>query len=100
MKDAALRMMPRVPAGLTQKEMIVAAAEAAPKGMFPGTKANWWTKYVQLDLRAQGILAREGANRCAGGASGRPRPHDDRRPKVRRETATESRSVVSIRGEP
>jgi len=60
MKDAIRKIIPRNPPGLTQGEMIAAAARAAPKGMFPGTKANWWTKCVQLDLEAQGVLARDG----------------------------------------
>lgn len=60
MKVALLKIIPRDPPGLTQGEMISAAAKAAPKGMFPGSKANWWTKCVQLDLEAQGILARDG----------------------------------------
>jgi hypothetical protein len=60
MRDALLRVLPAQPPGLTQSEMVGAVVAHLPGDLFPGgSKAGWWSKAVQLDLEAKGILVRE-----------------------------------------
>jgi hypothetical protein len=41
--------------------MAAAAKARAPEDLFPGgEKTGWWTKCVQLDLEAKGLLVRAG----------------------------------------
>jgi hypothetical protein len=56
---AMLRVLPRRAPGMTQREMMHAMRDALPLEMFPGTTTSWWTKTVQLDLEAKGIVARD-----------------------------------------
>jgi hypothetical protein len=45
--------------GMTQTEMREAAKRHLPQDLFPGGKAaGWWSKTVQLDLEAQGVMGR------------------------------------------
>ena len=60
MKVVVLKAVPRAAPGLTQAELMAAVAKVAPKQTFPGSTSNWWAKCVQLDLEAQGVLARDG----------------------------------------
>jgi hypothetical protein len=56
-KAAMLKVLPKK-IGLTQPEMVAAIA-----GKLSGElkkKAGWWTKLVQLDLEAKGIVVRDG----------------------------------------
>ncbi len=60
MKDALLQVLPPSAPGLTGAEMLAAVKPHLPAESFPGgAKAGWWLKCVQLDLEAQGIVARE-----------------------------------------
>ncbi len=60
MKEALLQVLPESSPGLTQAEMIAAVVAHLPETLFPGgAKAGWWSKSVQLDLEAKGIIQRE-----------------------------------------
>jgi hypothetical protein len=60
MKSAVLKVIPERSPGLTVAALEEAVLAHLPEGLFPGgAKAGWWTKTVQLDLEAKGILTRE-----------------------------------------
>ena len=60
MKRAFLKILPKTSPGLTPAEIQERALAHLPEELFPeGAKAGWWTKAVQLDLEAKGIVARE-----------------------------------------
>ena len=60
MKTALLKVLPTKLPGLTQSEMRSAVLSHLPEGEFPGgAKADWWSKCVQLDLEAKGVLRRD-----------------------------------------
>ena len=60
MKIALLKVLPKIPGGMTQTEMRKAVVKYLPEDEFPGgAKANWWSKCVQLDLEAKGIIKRD-----------------------------------------
>lgn len=60
MRAALLKALPSRAPGLTQAEMIEAVKAYLPADLFPGgEKAGWWTKSVQLDLEAKGVIVRE-----------------------------------------
>jgi len=59
MKAVLLKVLPRKAPGLTQAEMRQAVRAHASAATFPGTTSDWWSKCVQLDLEAQGLVARE-----------------------------------------
>jgi hypothetical protein len=60
MKRAFLKILPRRSPGLTVVEIQERVIARLPKKLFPGgAKAGWWTKAVQLDLEAKGIVTRE-----------------------------------------
>ncbi len=60
MKRALLKVLPKKAPGLTQAEMWDAVPAHLPEAEFPGgAKAGWWTKCVQLDLEAKGVVVRE-----------------------------------------
>jgi hypothetical protein len=43
--------------------MVGAVKAYLPADLFPGgAKAGWWTKTVQLDLEAKGVVIREAAS--------------------------------------
>ena len=45
---------------MTAAEIREAVLAHLPEELFPqGAKAGWWTKAVQLDLEAKGMVARE-----------------------------------------
>jgi hypothetical protein len=56
-KAALLAALPKT-GGLTQAEMI-AGVRARLRGEL-AQKAGWWTKCVQLDLEAKGVVVRDG----------------------------------------
>ena len=59
MRDAYLAVLPDAPPGLTPGQIIDALRPTLPQDLFPGgAKAGWWSKAVQLDLEAKGIIAR------------------------------------------
>ena len=60
MRDALLEVLPAEALGLTQAQMRAAVVPLLPDDLFPrGAKAGWWSKTVQLDLEAKGVIARE-----------------------------------------
>jgi hypothetical protein len=60
MKKALLAILQKKAPGLTQTEMRKAVVAHLPQDEFPGgAKAEWWSKCVQLDLEARGIVRRE-----------------------------------------
>lgn len=60
MKKALLKVLPKKAPGLTQTEMRKAVVPHLPEDEFPGgAKAEWWSKCVQLDLEARGVVRRE-----------------------------------------
>jgi hypothetical protein len=60
MRRALLKALPARAPGLTQAEMRRAVAQHLPQDLVPrGAKADWWSKTVQLDLEAKGIVDRE-----------------------------------------
>jgi hypothetical protein len=59
MKKAMLKTLPKRPPGLTPDDIYVAVRSLLPEAIFPeSARAGWWTKCVQLDLEARGIIAR------------------------------------------
>ena len=60
MKRAFLKILPKTSPGLTAAEILEAVTDHLPEDLFPGgAGAGWWTKAVQLDLEAKGVVARE-----------------------------------------
>jgi hypothetical protein len=60
MKRAFLKILPETSPGLTVAEVQECVLAHLPEDLFPGgAKAGWWTKAVQLDLEARGVVARE-----------------------------------------
>lgn len=60
MKSAMIKGMAGT-AGMTQTEMKDAAKSHLPQDLFPDGKASgWWSKTVQLDLEARGVMGRTG----------------------------------------
>jgi hypothetical protein len=60
MKRAFLRILPKTSPGLTETAIRERVIAHLPEELFPeGAKAGWWTKTVQLDLEARGLVARE-----------------------------------------
>lgn len=59
-RQAFLEVLPKRPPGLTADEILARIPEHLPEVLFPGgAKAGWWTKAVQLDLEAKGLVTRE-----------------------------------------
>lgn len=58
-RAAMLKILPKRAPGMTQHEMMLAMREALPFEAFPGTTTSWWTKTVQLDLEAKGLVVRD-----------------------------------------
>ena len=60
MKVALLKVIPLKRPGLTVAETRERVLNHLPQALYPdGAKAGWWTKAVQLDLEARGLVARE-----------------------------------------
>jgi hypothetical protein len=60
MKRAFLKVLPKTSPGLTEAEIRERVIAHLPEKLFPErAKAGWWTKAVQLDLEAKGIVGRE-----------------------------------------
>lgn len=59
MKRAYLKILPRAEPGLTPVEAHARVIPHLPKTLFPGgARSGWWSKLVQLDLEAKGIISR------------------------------------------
>ena len=60
MKAAFLNVLPETTPGLTYEELSNAVLPHLPDTLFPGgAKAGWYTKAVQMDLEAKGIIERQ-----------------------------------------
>ncbi len=60
MRDALLKVLPKSPPGMTQKEMFKVLTGVVPSKLWPnGDKVGWWAKTVQLDLEAKRLVARD-----------------------------------------
>jgi hypothetical protein len=60
MRVAMLAVLPLGPPAFTRDQMLDALVPRLPDDLFPGgAKAGWWSKAVQLDLEAKGVIARE-----------------------------------------
>ncbi len=60
MKRALLKLLPKTTPGLTVAQIQESVTAHLPEGLFPGgAKVGWWTKAVQLDLEAKGLIFRE-----------------------------------------
>ncbi len=60
MRQAMLQVLPTNAPGLTQEEMCQQVISILPDELFPGgAKSGWWSKTVQLDLEAMGVITRE-----------------------------------------
>ncbi|MBF8291107.1 MAG: hypothetical protein HW391_2075 [Chloroflexi bacterium] len=60
MRDALLAVLPDAAPGLTESQMRTAVVPKLPPDLYPGgARAGWWTKAVQLDLEAKGVITRE-----------------------------------------
>ncbi len=60
MKAAFLAVLPTDAPGLTADELREAVLPHLPQALYPGgAKAGWYTKAVQLDLEAKGVIQRE-----------------------------------------
>ena len=59
MRAAFLAAVPETGPGATPAEILAAAKPHLPADLFPGgDKAGWWSKAVQLDLEAKGLIRR------------------------------------------
>lgn len=73
-RRAMLAVLPAKPPGLAYDEMTAALVPRVPKKIFPeGMKAGWWTKTVQLDLEAKGVIVREATKPLRSTGRGKPR---------------------------
>jgi hypothetical protein len=60
MKRAFMKILPKIPPGMTAAEIQEGVIAELPEKLFPGgSKPGWWAKTVQLDLEAKGVIARE-----------------------------------------
>jgi len=59
MRRAMLHVLPTAPPGLSHAETVSAVTPELAPELFPaGKTAGWWSKTVQLDLEAKGVLVR------------------------------------------
>ena len=58
-RDAMLSLLANEAPGMSQHAMMLAMRDALPLDQFPGTTTTWWTKSVQLDLEAKGVVVRD-----------------------------------------
>lgn len=60
MKAAFLKTLPKSQPGITQKDILTLIKPLLPNDLFPqGKTSGWWSKTVQLDLEAKGLVKRE-----------------------------------------
>ena len=60
MREALLEVLPSAAPGMTETQMRQAVLPKLPEDLFPGgERAGWWSKAVQLDLEAKGVIKRE-----------------------------------------
>jgi len=84
MRDALLAVLPSAAPGMTETQMRQAVLPKLSADLFPGgARAGWWSKAVQLDLEARGVISRETARplrwhqvAAEAGADGDPQARD------------------------
>jgi hypothetical protein len=60
MRRAFVKVLPKSAPGLTPGEILERVLAHLPSDLFPdGARAGWWSKTVQLDLEAKGVIERE-----------------------------------------
>ncbi|MEM7626511.1 MAG: hypothetical protein AAF333_13025 [Planctomycetota bacterium] len=60
MRQSLLAALPKRAPGLTHKQILEAITPKLPQDLWPGgAKAGWWSKTVQLDLEAKGLIVRD-----------------------------------------
>jgi hypothetical protein len=60
MRKAYLAVVPEDGPGLTLDAICERLPAVLSEDLFPGgAKANWWTKTVQIDLEAKGVVVRD-----------------------------------------
>ena len=60
MKRAFLKVVPKSSPGITLADLRTRLLKELPGDLYPnGAKAGWWSKTVQLDLEAKGVIERE-----------------------------------------
>jgi hypothetical protein len=83
MREALLAVLPATAPGMTESQMRQAVLPKLPEDVFPGgARAGWWSKAVQLDLEAKGLIDRETSrplrwHRAAEGEQGSGAPTPD-----------------------
>lgn len=59
MRRTYLSVLPESGPGMTPAEVLDRLTAELPADLFPGgARAGWWSKAVQLDLEAKGLIAR------------------------------------------
>ena len=61
MKDVILDVLSA--RALTQTEVLAEVKKRVPEETFPGNTYRWWTKTVQSDLEARGVVTRDADKR-------------------------------------
>jgi hypothetical protein len=91
MREALLAVLPAAAPGMTESQMRQAVLPKLPEELFPGgARAGWWSKAVQLDLEAKGMIDREPSrplrwHRAAEGEEGDGAPTLDSPARTRAE---------------
>ena len=94
MREALLAVLPAAAPGMTESQMRQAVLPKLPEDLFPGgARAGWWSKAVQLDLEAKGLIDREPSrplrwHRAAEGEEGDGAPTPDSPARTRAEALT------------
>lgn len=88
MRAALLEVLPGAAPGMTEAQMRQAVLPKLPEELFPGgERAGWWSKAVQLDLEAKGVITRETTRPLRwhhppeGAAAAEPRVAEPRPPR-------------------
>ena len=94
MRDALLEVLPAAAPGMTESQLRQAVLPKLPEDLFPGgERAGWWSKAVQLDLEAKGLIDREPSrplrwHRASEDAEGDGAPTPDSPARTRAEALT------------
>lgn len=58
-KNSMMKVLPERPPGLNQNQIKEIITSMVPEKLFPnGEKVGWWSKTIQLDLEAKGVIKR------------------------------------------
>lgn len=94
MRTALLEVLPAAAPGMTESQLRQAVLPKLPQDLFPGgARAGWWSKAVQLDLEAKGLIDREPTrplrwHRAPENADGAGAPTPDSPARTRAEALT------------